>query len=76
MPEGHTQVVREVVSPIFRGNQIKANIGVGNKSTNYNESDIEIVSQLGDLSWDITERKRTEKVLRRLFSKEIKSLAN
>jgi PAS domain S-box-containing protein len=64
MPEGHAPVVREVVVPIFRGNLIKAIIGVGNKSTDYNESDIEIVSQLGDLSWDIAERKRAEEILR------------
>ena len=64
MPEGHALVVREVVVPILRGNLIKAITGVGNKSTNYNESDIEIVSQLGDLSWDITDRKRAEEALR------------
>ncbi len=64
MPEGHAPVVREIVVPIFRGNLIKAIIGVGNKSTPYNESDLEIVSQLGDLSWDITERKRAEEALR------------
>ncbi|MBA4364559.1 MAG: hypothetical protein C0398_00955 [Coprothermobacter sp.] len=60
MPDGHAPIIREVVVPIFRGNQIKAIIGVGNKSANYDESDIEIVSQLGDLSWDITECKRGE----------------
>ncbi len=64
MPEGHAQVVREVVVPIFRGDMIKAIIGVGNKSNNYNEDDIETVSQLGDLSWDITESKRAEEALR------------
>ncbi|PKN50957.1 MAG: hypothetical protein CVU55_14540 [Deltaproteobacteria bacterium HGW-Deltaproteobacteria-13] len=64
MPEGHAPVIREIVVPIFRSNQIKAIIGVGNKSTNYDDSDIEIVSQLGDLSWDIAERKRAEEVLR------------
>ncbi len=60
MPEGHALVIRELVVPIFRGSLIKAIIGVGNKSTNYDESDIAIVSQLGDLSWDIAERKRAE----------------
>jgi PAS domain S-box-containing protein len=64
MPEGHAPVIREVVVPIFRGNMIKAIIGVGNKSTEYNESDIEIVSKLGDLSWDIVEHKHIEEALR------------
>jgi len=63
MPEGHAPVVREVVVPIFRGKLIKAIIGVGNKAANYNDSDIEIVSQLGDLSWDIVERKLAEEAL-------------
>jgi signal transduction histidine kinase len=63
MPEGHATVVRELVVPIFRGNLIKAIIGVGNKSTDYNDSDIEMVTQLGDLSWDIAERKRAEEAL-------------
>src|SRR5512136_368090 len=65
MPEGHAPVVREVVVPIFRGNLIKAVIGVGNKSTNYDERDIGIVSQLGDLSWDIAERKQAEEKLKK-----------
>ncbi|RJR36065.1 MAG: PAS domain S-box protein [Deltaproteobacteria bacterium] len=64
MPQGHAPVVREVVVPIFRANLIKAIIGVGNKASNYDDSDIEIVSQLGDLSWDIVERKRAEEALR------------
>jgi len=60
LPEGHAPVKREVVVPIFRGPLIKAIIGVGNKQTDYDETDIEILSILGDLSWDIVERKRAE----------------
>jgi PAS domain S-box-containing protein len=63
LPEGHAPVVRELVVPIFRGNQIKAIIGVGNKAANYGASDIEVISQLGDFSWDIVERKRAEEAL-------------
>ncbi len=64
MPDGHAPVIREVVVPIFRGDKIVAIIGVGNKSENYDESDIEIMSQLGDLSWDIAARRRVEEALR------------
>ncbi|GLH72696.1 hypothetical protein GETHLI_11980 [Geothrix limicola] len=64
LPEGHAPVIREAVVPIFRGSQIKAIIGVGNKPTAYDEPDIGIVSQLGDLSWDIIERMRIEQGLR------------
>ncbi len=68
LPEGHAPVIREAVVPIFRGNLIEAIIGVGNKATPYNENDIEIIAQLGDLSWDITERKRAEEALQKQYS--------
>jgi len=63
MPVGHAKVYREVVCPIFRGDKIVAIVGLGNKPTDYDESDIETVSQVGDLSWDIVERKRAEEAL-------------
>jgi PAS domain S-box-containing protein len=64
MPSGHAPVVRELVVPIFRENKIVAIIGVGNKPSDYDEYDVEAVSLLGDLSWDIAERKWAEEVLR------------
>ena len=70
MPEGHAPVVREVVVPIFRGNLIKAIIGVGNKAADYDQSDIEIVSQIGDLSWDIVESKLAEQKLKESLKRE------
>jgi two-component system cell cycle sensor histidine kinase/response regulator CckA len=74
MSEGHTPVIRELVVPIFRGNMIKAIIGVGNKLTDYDENDVEIISQLGDLSWDIVERRQAEDALRQ--SEEEKTILN
>lgn len=64
MPEGHAAVIRELVVPVFRGNLIKAIVGIGNKPYDYDDSDVEIVSQLGDLSWDIVERMQAEDALR------------
>lgn len=60
MPEGYAQVIREAVVPIFRGNKIVAIIGVGNKEKDYDENDIDLIWQLGDLSWDIVDKKKTE----------------
>ncbi|MGV8121507.1 MAG: GAF domain-containing protein [Candidatus Xenobiia bacterium LiM19] len=64
MPEGHAPVIREAVVPVFRGTLIKAIIGVGNKPAEYTENDIKIISQLGDLSWDIAENKLAAEALR------------
>ena len=64
MPEGHALVNRFVSIPIMRGENIVAIIGVGNKPTAYSEQDIQAVTQLADLSWDIAERKRVEDNLR------------
>jgi PAS domain S-box-containing protein len=64
MPAGHAPVLREIVVPILRGDCITAIIGVGNKLGDYNEGDTAIVSKVGDLSWDIVERKRAEEASR------------
>jgi two-component system CheB/CheR fusion protein len=66
LPAGHAPVVREMIVPILRGGRIVAIIGVGNKPTDYSATDADTVSQLGDFSWEIVERKRAEKALREL----------
>ena len=63
MPEGHARVVRELVVPIVRGESIVAILGVGNKPSDYNEKDVELVSYLADVAWEICARKRSEKTL-------------
>jgi PAS domain S-box-containing protein len=74
MPPGHAPVIREMVIPILRRDRIVAIIGVGNKSTDYTPSDIEIASLLGDFSWEIVERKRAEVELK--AAKEYLEAAN
>lgn len=61
--ESHIPLTRELLVPIIRDNLVKAIIGVGNKTTNYDKNDIEAASRLGDLSWDITERKMNENAI-------------
>ena len=64
IPDGHAAVTRELVVPIMRSDRIVAILGIGNKPTDYTEKDIEIVSYLADVAWEITERKRTEEALK------------
>ncbi|MDR3554922.1 MAG: PAS domain S-box protein [Syntrophobacteraceae bacterium] len=64
LPEGHAAVIRELVVPIVRSDRIVAILGVGNKSGDYTEEDVGMVSFLADIVWDITERKQAEEALR------------
>ncbi len=64
MPEGHVQVIRELVVPVMRGDAIVAVLGVGNKPADYDERNIETVASLADFAWDIAEIKRKEEALR------------
>jgi PAS domain S-box-containing protein len=73
MPPGHAPIHRELVLPIMRGDQIVAILGVGNKATDYDQKDIEIISLLGDFSWEIIQRKLTEEALQ--YREEQYSLA-
>jgi PAS domain S-box-containing protein len=60
MPEGHAEVIRELVAPIIRFDRIVAILGIGNKAADYTEQDLKIVSYLADVAWEIAERKRAE----------------
>jgi PAS domain S-box-containing protein len=64
LPDGHAEIVRELVVPVLRNEKVVAILGVGNKPTNYDEHDLETVSFIADVIWEITERKRTEDALK------------
>lgn len=64
LPPGHAPVQREMVVPIVRRDRIVAVFGVGNKGQDYDQADVDIVSTLGDLAWDLVLRKQAEDALR------------
>lgn len=66
MPEGHAEVIRQLVVPVMRNEKIVAIVGIGNKHLNYDSWDLEVVSSLADLAWDICEVKRAEEDLLKL----------
>jgi len=57
LPEGHAQIIRELVVPILRDNKVLAIIGLGNKLHDYTTSDVGVVSTFADFAWDIVEHK-------------------
>jgi len=60
LPEGHAALERELVVPVFRGGNIVAMLGVGNKEEDYTDGDVSSVSFLADVAWEIAQRKRAE----------------
>jgi PAS domain S-box-containing protein len=66
MPEYHVEVIREMVVPVIRGEKVVAILGVGNKQSNYDQEDVNIMTRIADLVWDIAERKHAEEELHRL----------
>ncbi|MEI6694769.1 MAG: PAS domain-containing protein [Bacteroidota bacterium] len=63
LPPGHATLIREMVVPVIRNGKIKAIVGVGNKPTDYVNKDVETITLLADLVWDICERKKAEEEL-------------
>ena len=63
LPAGHAPVKRELVVPIMRGELIVAILGVGNKPVNYDQRDVETVSRLADIAWDVVAARRAEHAL-------------
>jgi diguanylate cyclase (GGDEF)-like protein len=66
MPEGHATVVRELVVPTMRAGRVVSVLGVGNKPTEYDEKDVELVAYIADIIWVIVDRKRAEEEILRL----------
>lgn len=72
LPPGHAPVIRELVVPVLRGQQIVAILGVGNKPTDYLPEDVEVIMLLANMAWDIVLQQRAETSLRAsLQEKEI-----
>lgn len=69
MPDGHAHLVRELVIPIMRDNVVKAVLGIGNKPTNYNEKDIELVTNVGNIAWSVILEKQADEEIRMLNDK-------
>lgn len=53
MPANHVPLVRELTVPVIRNEKIVALLAVGNKGSDYDQEDIDLVTTLANLAWDI-----------------------
>ena len=59
-PEGHVQLYRVATAPIFQGERIIGVIGLANKDSDYEQTDVLQVSLLMDAVWKVIEKMRAE----------------
>ncbi len=59
-PSGHVHVTRHMNAPVFEGERIVVVAGVGNKETNYDQSDVRQLTLLMQGMWRLIQRKRAE----------------
>jgi two-component system cell cycle sensor histidine kinase/response regulator CckA len=64
LPDGHAPLIRELVVPIIRNGKVAAIMGVGNKTTDYVQDDVNVVAEIASLVMDLVFRKRSEETLR------------
>lgn len=76
-PAGHFEVIRHLSVPIFDQGKIVAVAGVGNKTSDYNESDVNQTMLFMDNMWTILQQKNAEELLRRYSNEDgLTTLAN
>jgi PAS domain S-box-containing protein len=63
MPEGYAEVFRQLVVPVLRDKKVVLILGVGNKPSDYDKDDVELVSSIADLVWTIVSHKRAQEKL-------------
>jgi PAS domain S-box-containing protein len=63
LPSGHARIIREIVVPIMRDNQVVGILGLGNKAKDYTQSDVDLVSTYADFAWDIVEHKQADQAV-------------
>ena len=62
-PPGHVKIARHMNIPVFDGDKIVAVIGVGNKSADYDETDVRQLTLFANGMWDLIRRKRAQEAL-------------
>ncbi|HWR00822.1 MAG TPA: GAF domain-containing protein [Chlorobaculum sp.] len=56
----HKEVGRELIVPIIRNGSVMATLEIGNKTVDYDDNDIKLLSILAGVAWDIIAKKYAE----------------
>ena len=75
LPAGHVQVVRDLSVPVMEDDRIVAVLGVGNKASDYDDFDIDLVSLLAENVWSVVRRTRVLEELQQQVAARTAELA-
>ena len=64
LPEGHFPLNRYVTLPVLEDEKVVVIFGVGNKSVDYSQTDVDLLNIYADNIWKVIKRKRLEDKLR------------
>ena len=64
LPEGHAALTRLISLPVMEGDRVRMLVGVGNKESPYNQTDVETIQLLANEAWRIVRQKRSDEALR------------
>jgi PAS domain S-box-containing protein len=62
-PEGHAHLIRHIGVPVIEGDKVRVLMGVGNKATDYDATDVNQLQLIGNDLWLIVMRRRAEVAL-------------
>lgn len=74
MPEGHAKVIRELAVPVIFRDKIEAVLGVGNKPSDYEQRDVDMVKIIASVTWGIIRQKQDDDEIR-LLNEQLNLLA-
>jgi PAS domain S-box-containing protein len=63
-PEGHAPLSKFLTIPVLIENKIEAVVGVGNKDTDYNETDVLHLTLLMDSTWKVVRKMQIDELLK------------
>ena len=69
-PEGHVELTRFLTIPLIVNDKIVAVVGVGNKETDYDESDVQHLTILMDSAWKVVNQMESSIEISRLLEEK------
>lgn len=63
-PEGHTHLVRHLSVPVVESDMVRLIMGVGNKTSDYDDADTHLLQMIANDLWKVVRRRRAEEALR------------